>query len=390
MASSAPIVIAGGGIGGLAAALALANVGRDVHVLERAASAATEGAGIQLGPNAVAALQRLGIDGQVGAVASVPDDLIVHDGASGGILCRVALGSTIAQRHGAPYWVVHRADLHNVLYDRAFSHPRIAIDHGRAIVGVEMDAGSVRATFNDGPALSSVAVIGADGVWSRVRDFVSPGHAPEPSGYRAYRGLMPMADAGALATNSVGAWLLPHAHVVHYPVRGGREINVVVIVRGAWAGDTWDAPASAADALAAVDGFSNGLRNALATVPRWHAWSLAKPIILPAWSRGPVALLGDAAHAMLPFFAQGGAMALEDAVELAACVGPAEGDLAPAFLRYAARRRDRVQRVQAASSANGRVFHLSGPAAFARNQTLRLMPQALLQARNDWLYGYKA
>ena len=390
MPATPPILIAGGGIGGLAVALALARVGRAVHIIERAAGDNEAGAGIQLGPNAVKVLRRLGIDAAVGAVASEPEALIIRAGATGGILSRMQLGHEIARRHGAPYWVVHRADLQRVLMRAVAAEAAVAIRGGCSVETVSLpDAGGVRVTLSDGTQLDGVALIGADGLWSNVRTWIQPGYLPVPSGYCAFRALIPAAQAGVLASSVVGAWLSPSAHVVHYPVRGGSEINVVVVVRDGAVLEAWNSEAPTGQVIAAVAGFAPELVRALAAAPGWQKWSLAEPVDLQTWTRGPVALLGDAAHAMLPFFAQGGAMALEDAAVLAQCVSMRGDNLLAAFEHFAGLRRARVERVQAASSANGRIFHLSGASALARDAALRLMPQAVLQARFDWLYGFQ-
>ena len=391
MPATPPILIAGGGIGGLAAALALSQAGRAVQVIERTAGGNEAGAGIQLGPNAVKVLRGLGIADAVQAVASIPEALVVRAGATGQILSQMQLGSQIERRHGAPYWVVHRADLHRVLIEACSASPLITQSAGRTVETVAaMGAAGVTVSCSDGTQLAGMALIGADGLWSRARTYVDPRLQLKPSGYCAFRALLPVARAGILASPVVGAWLSARAHVVHYPVRGGREINVVVISRDEAVLDVWSAGARPTEVTAAVADFAPDMARALGAVTGWQKWSLAEPVTLKNWTRGPVALLGDAAHAMLPFFAQGGAMALEDAAVLAQCVAASCQDLPEAFEQYAKARQTRVARVQAASSANGRIFHMSGPAALARDTALRLMPQALLQARFDWLYGYDA
>ena len=381
------ILVAGGGIGGLATALALARVGHDVEVLERGSTFATAGAGIQLGPNAVKILRTLGVAEAVAQRASAPAALAVYKGATGRCLTRMPLGQAIADRCGAPYWTLHRADLLSALADAVADSAAIKVTFGCGIVSASARGNSVCATSADGTTYTGAALIGADGVWSRVRSTVAPGFRPAHSGYCAYRTLLPIARAGDMATNVVGAWLSPDAHVIHYPVQAGTALNIVVVIRDTWTAFTWDAPADRADIQGRTVAFAEPLRAALAAAEAWHKWSLPHPIALPTWNAGPVALIGDAAHAMLPFFAQGAAMALEDAAALAAAVASSGIDLPSAFARYHATRQARVARVQQASIANCRIFHLSGPAAFVRDAVLTLVPGSALLARYDWLYA---
>ena len=381
------ILVAGGGIGGLAAALALARVGHDVEVLERGSTFATAGAGIQLGPNAVKVLRTLGVAEAVAQRASAPASLVVYKGATGRCLTRMPLGQAIADRCGAPYWTLHRADLLSALADAVAATSAIKVTFDFDFVSVSAQGNSVSVTSADGKVHSGAALIGADGVWSRVRSAVAPNFHPAPSGYCAYRTLLPVACSGDLATDVVGAWLSANAHVIHYPVQAGAALNIVVIVRDAWTSSSWDAPADAAEIRGKTAAFAEPLCAALAAANVWHKWSLPDPLALPAWNAGPMALLGDAAHAMLPFFAQGAAMALEDAAALATAVASHGADLSTAFGVYHATRHARVARVQHASVTNGRIFHLSGPAAFARDAVMTMVPGSALLSRYDWLYA---
>ncbi len=386
MSSMPPILIAGGGIGGLAAALALDRTGHAVTVLERNAAPSEAGAGIQIGPNGVKALRQLGVADAVRAVAAVPEFLTVRRGRDAAILARAALGGAIEKRCGAPYWVVHRADLHAALDGAAADC--VPILRGFDITALARGADTVTATAADGRAIDGQALIGADGIWSRVRSLVMPGATPQPCGTVAYRAVLSLADAGVLAASEVGAWLAPGAHVVHYPVQAGRSINVVVIVDDPWQSMSWNAPADRADVARAVAGFAAPLRAALAGVTGWHKWSLARPMKLNTWVRGRVALLGDAAHPVQPYLAQGGVMALEDAVQLAASLTAHADDLPLGLIRYDAARQTRTRRIQDTSARNGVIFHLSGPAASVRDLTLRALPPSALLMRLTWLYAH--
>ncbi len=388
MSSHPPILIAGGGIGGLAAALALAKIGRKSVVLERNAGASEAGAGIQLGPNATKALRQLGVASAIAPFASYPDALAIRRGRDGQILTRAPLGGFVEARYGAPYWVVHRADLHRVLADAAAATPDVTIVRDFDAATASQTAAGPSVTSSAGRTLSGAALIGADGVWSRTRAAIAPAAKPIPSGHIAFRTLIPTSQASILAASDVGAWLAPKAHVVHYPVHAGRSINVVVIVSDAWQGTSWNAPAEASDVARATQSFSPELQGALAAAPGWHKWSLTAPLQLDTWANQRIALLGDAAHPVLPFLAQGGAMALEDAVQLAASIAGNATNLSAALVHYATTRQARVARVQSTATRNGQIFHLSGPLAAARDLALRTLPASTAITRLDWLYGF--
>lgn len=388
MVSSRPILIAGGGIGGLALALALARSGRNSTVLERQTEFAAVGAGIQIGPNGVRALQHLGLADALKPLVGAPEAIVVHDGTSGRVLAHLPLGSWIAGRHGAPYWVAHRGDLHRVLLDAATSDPRITIRTGFEVSSLAQTATDVTATDRAGDSIAGSAMIGADGLWSVVRQSFSPQPAPEFAGATATRAVIPSARAGRLAIPAVGLWLSPRAHVVHYPVRGGSDIAVVVIASETWQGREWDAEADAATLLAQLASFHPSLTAVLHRVTSWRKWALYTLPQLPAWTDGRVALLGDAAHPMLPYLAQGGAFAMEDALVLAGCLCGSE-NVSGAISTYASLRRDRACRVQAASVRQGGIYRLSPPLSHARNAVLRFAPGAMLMARLDWLYGWQ-
>ncbi len=390
MAEASPILVAGGGIGGLAAALALAQAGRRVRVLERGNAFTTAGAGIQIGPNGVRALQRLGAADLLRANASVPRALCAYSGASGARLMEMPLGREIADRCGAPYWTLHRADLLQTLADAVARVSSIEVSFGSEAVDASVSpSGAVVVSLADDRRIEGAALIGADGLWSRIRSVVAPDVSPKSSGYAAYRAILPMDAAAMLEPDVVGTWLSPDAHVVHYPVQAGRALNIVVIVDAPWIAASWNAPADKVQVIEATRAFAPRLRQAIEAAPAWHKWSLPEPLSLRTWNNGPITLLGDAAHATLPFFAQGAVMALEDAVVLRRAVETHGDDFAAAFTAYQSARRARVARVQEASVRNGQVFHLSGPMGFARDAVMRVMPPTAMLARFDWLYAYE-
>jgi salicylate hydroxylase len=391
-----PILIAGGGIGGLALALALARCGLPSVVLERQARPTAAGAGIQLGPNGVRVLQGLGVADAVRPCVGEPQAIEVRAGGSGRRLARLPLGRWIAARHGAPYWVTHRGDLHGVLLAAAAGDPLIEMRAGFEVASLAQTTAQVTVTDVDGRRLGGPVLVGADGLWSAVRAALAPGSAPRPAGAAAARTVIPADQAGPLAAADVGVWLTPEAHVVHYPVRRGSEVALVLIARepqaGARAGRGWDADADAAALGRRLAPFHPSLREVL--LPEagrswpWREWTLYTLPPLPAWVRGRIVVLGDAAHPMLPYLAQGGALALEDAVVLADCLATAGPGAALA--RFGALRAARARRMQAASLRQGRIYHLAPPLSWARDLALAAVPGPWLMAGYDWLYAWQS
>jgi salicylate hydroxylase len=406
MADALPVLIAGGGIGGLALGLALARYGRRSTVLERQDTPATAGAGIQLGPNGVHALRWLGVADALQPWVGEPDAVEVRAGASGRRLARLPLGRWIAEQHGAPYWTMHRGDLYGALAAAAGAHPSIEMRTGSEVTEVEQTAGQVTVSDAAGRLHTGPVLIGADGLWSAMRRVVrggavasgqeglTPPLVPHPAGAVAMRTVIPAEAAEGLGMGSVGLWLSPTVHVVHYPVRRGREIAVVVIAReaGAHQGRGWDTQADAALLQGRLAPFHASLTRVLTPSAGhpwpWRQWTLHTLPPLPAWVRGRIALLGDAAHPMLPYLAQGGALALEDAIVLAGCL-QAAAEPSVALARFEALRAARARRVQAASLRQGRIYHLPPPLSWARNAVLSLVPGTWLMASYDWLYGWR-
>jgi salicylate hydroxylase len=385
-------VVAGGGIGGLAAAIALAQRGLEVRVCERRSEFPEEGAGIQIGPNGSRILRDLGVAEFLEDKVAKPDVLSVRDGATGRELARLPLGAWIAERHGAPYWTAHRRDLHLALRARAEAEPRITLSRGTEIVSLEKEPDGICAIGTKGEVLRASILVAADGLWSGMRQHISGRQINlAPVGKTAFRSVTPASNLPPeLTPNAVHIWLAPGAHAVHYPVNGGRDIALVVIADDPSRFEGWDSPVIADAAKEKVEEFAAPLRKLVASADSWRRWSLYRMPPLERWISGRAALLGDAAHPMLPFLAQGAVMALEDAVTLAACTNKAGGNLESALEKYEKARRPRVAKVIEASRRNGRVYHMKGAAALARNATIRIASPERVMAGFDWLYGWKS
>ena len=384
------VAIAGAGIGGLAAALALARQGIASNVFERRAGISEDGAGIQIGPNGCRVLSELGVLDRVRVQAAEPDAISVHDGTSGRVLTWLPLGTWIRERHGASYLTLHRQDLHAGLREAAIAEPLITLRPGVEVTGFSNHPSGVEVTLSVDAPVTSDALVASDGLWSKLRAKVTDAPPVKPFGKCAYRAILPSAALPqGLTPNDVHIWLSPGAHAVHYPVRGGREIALVVIVDANAVENAWNIEAKPAwKAALTTAQFAPALLDLLSGAEHWCMWPLQTLPPLPRWTNGNVALLGDAAHPVLPFFAQGGAMALEDAAVLAANIANTTLSMPQRLRAYEQSRRARVARVAEASLSNGRIYHMHGAAAAARNAVLTSVPPHLLMRRYDWLYGW--
>ncbi|RYZ11410.1 MAG: FAD-dependent oxidoreductase [Comamonadaceae bacterium] len=388
----AHVLVAGGGIGGLAGALALVQRGHRLDVFEQAESFGEIGAGVQLSPNVTRRLQALGLGDALGLVASRPEALVVRSARHHAELARLPLASTMQRRYGAPYLCVHRAELHGLLLDALRADGRAELHTNTCIVRTEADDELVCASTTDARAFEGDALIGADGLWSRVRAQIWPEDPPPTaSGHTAWRSLVEQCTLPpALRSQDVVVWLGAHLHAVAYPVRGGDWLNLVVVAEASPEGDArdWDRAASLAGLQQATGRCARTLQALLEAMPGWRAWSLSDRTPLAsadAMARGRIALLGDAAHPMLPYLAQGAGMAIEDALALASAMATAgTADIPDAFARYAQSRWQRNAQVQARARRNGRVFHAHGPLRWVRDAALRTVGAGLLD--QPWLY----
>lgn len=386
------IVIAGAGIAGLVGALALARPGRDISLYERRTGFGESGAGIQLSPNATRVLLDLGLGGALARIAFAPEAVVIRAIASGREIGRVGFGAAARSRYGTPFLTVARADLHALLLDAVRAKSQIRLRIGRAIASFREQDGIVRVgTEASGGTRQDVeadCLIGADGIGSAIRIGLGDPRRPVEAGYAAYRTTLPAGSEVARAAGpNVGLWLGSGRHVVHYPIADG--LNVVVVARAPERIEGWSAPVDAGSMAAVLAGACPPLRRLTDAAGSWSAWSLRD---LPAriLGRGRVALIGDAAHPLLPYLAQGGSLAIEDAAHLGALLGPDPATAPDAIARYGHERIARVRRVQAEARRNGRVYHAAGPVAFARDLVIGRLGPDRMRDRSAWLYAWRA
>jgi len=399
VAASRTIFIAGAGIGGLTAALALARQGFRIVVLEKAERLEEAGAGLQLSPNASRVLIDLGLQPRLAPRAVTPEAISIMSARSGGEIARLPLGEAATARAGAPYWVVHRADLQAALQAEVIDHPDIELRLGCQFEDVASHAKGLTVAHRSSATRQqelALALVGADGIWSSVRNHLFPKVQPQFSGLIAWRGTL---DAAQLpreyAARRVQLWMGPNAHLVAYPISGAQQINVVAVVPGTWNRPGWSAPGDIAEIKNAFASspWPGAARMMVGAVDSWRKWALFTVPERSEWTAGASALLGDAAHAMLPFAAQGAGMAIEDAAVLARCLGETQREggptIAAAMQRYARLRRSRVARMARAARSAGQIYHLTGPVAFARDLTIRAMGAKRLLARQNWIYDWR-
>ena len=376
------VAVVGAGIGGLTFALAAQTRGIDTVIHERARLLGEAGAGIQLGPNAVKVLDRLGLGDAVRATAFRPEAVEVRQARGAGLLLRTELGATAERRWGAPYLQIHRSDLQALLLAAVRERGAGELRLGSAI---RASAGA-GARLQDGGEVDADVIIGADGLRSTVAESLFGAQAPRFTGQVAWRATVPAARVEGSIPPVAAVWTAPHAHVVHYPVRGGREINLVAVTaERAWREEGWTVPGDRAALRGVFAGWPSPVPELLSHVGEVWRWALFDRPPRARWSVGSTTLMGDAAHPMLPFLAQGAAMAIEDAWVLASHLGGTDPPSA-AFLQYEAERRPRTSRVQAWSRRNAVIFHLPdllSRAAFGAAATFGPPTNRL-----DWLYGW--
>lgn len=389
MTEAQPILVAGGGIGGLATALGLAQAGFQVLVLERAAELGEVGAGIQLGPNAFHALDALGVGAAARATAIYVERLRLMDALSADEICHIDLGEAFRARFANPYAVVHRGELHAILLRACRAEPRVALRTGAEVTGYVQEGSAVTALLADGERVRGAALIGADGLWSRIRGQLVGDGPPRVSGHTTYRSVIPTEQMPeALRWNAATLWAGPKCHVVHYPLQGWKTFNLVVTCHDDAPEPVAGRPVAAEQVVAAFRHLHPLVRSIIGQGRDWRLWVLCDRDPVERWVEGRVALLGDAAHPMLQYMAQGACMAMEDAVCLARAMQGHGGAGEPALAAYNAARALRTARVQLLSRAMGEhVYHPAGAHAALRNAIMAAKTQAEWRETLAWLYG---
>ena len=387
-----PFVIAGGGIGGLAAAVALARKGFPVRVLEQSSEFREVGAGIQLGPNIFRALDKLGLRNAVLADAWQPGALEMRDALDGHLVTRMPLNTDVfAARFGEPYAVTHRADIHGSILKAARDSNLISLETSRRVVDFEEHGGGVGVTLDDGERVQGRALLGADGLWSRIRERILGDGAPRVSGHIAYRAVLRRADVPEdLWRPDVVLWAGPKTHLVHYPLRRGELFNLVAVFHSDRYEEGWNAEGDIGELMRCFQGQRPEVMRLLDKIETWRMWVLCDREPVKTWVRGRVALMGDAAHPMLQYLAQGAAMAVEDAVRIADEVERRPDDLAAAFAAYQDARYLRTGRVQLMARVYGEFYHARGVTAELRDRMLGARTPEQAYDGMAWLYGEAA
>jgi salicylate hydroxylase len=381
----------------LTAALALARRGFRVTVLEQAPRLEETGAGIQLSPNATRTLIDLGLDDALRALAVAPSALRVMNTTTGREIVRMPFGRFAEDRYGAPFWLFHRADLLGALAGAASRQLDITIKLDRQVQDFVVHPNGLTVSALTATGIADergFAVLGADGLWSALRRQLGDRSPPRFTGRAAWRGSIAARDVRAeFREPIVHLWIGPDAHVVHYPVKAGALINIVVI-----AADRDGAPAdrgklaTRAELLSSLtdDRWAMPARTLVRLPDAWQKWPLYERHPLKQWARGPAALLGDAAHPMLPYLAQGAGMAIEDAAVVADCLARRPDDPARALRAYCAARRGRTRKVQLASASNGARYHVGRPVSWLRDTAMRTIGGKGLLKHYDWIYRWRA
>ena len=388
-----PIIVVGGGIGGVAAALALGNKGFKVLVLEQASALGEIGAGIQIGPNAFHSFDALGLGDVLRGKAVYIDNLVLMDAMSDERIAAIPLDQPFRERFGNPYAVVHRADLHAVLLDACRANRKIEIRVASQARSYDQDGASITVTLADGTAVKGRALIGADGLWSHIRRQMIDDGAPRVSGHTTYRSVIPTAQMPEdLRWNAATLWAGPKCHIVHYPLKGGDVFNLVATYHNDAAEPTAGKPVSHEEVRRGFEHICARVLKIIDHGTNWKLWVLCDRAPIQNWVDGRVALLGDAAHPTLQYFAQGACMALEDGV----CLGETMDLLVnqhgkpveQALIAYNKARAVRTARIQLGSRLIGEyIYHPDGAMADVRNATMRAKSPDDFYNDLQWLYG---
>jgi salicylate hydroxylase len=388
------ILITGGGIGGLCAALALLKRGFDVDVYEQAAELKEVGAGLQLSPNGNRVLFELGLKEQIESLAAHPTGKEIRLWNSGQIWKLFDLGGESIKRYGYPYFMMHRADLLQVLIDGVRACKPDAIHLNHRVSGFDQDEDKVTLHFEKHPSVTGDVVVGADGVHSRIRQGLFGQDAPVFTGCVAWRGVVPMEKLPARLRRSVGTnWVGPGAHVIHYPLRGGQLMNFVGIVeRDDWQVESWTETGTIEECARDFAGWNEDVHEIIRQLDKPHKWALMGRQPLARWSKGRATLLGDSCHPTLPFLAQGAIMAIEDGLVLARCVEAQPDRLDAALRDYEELRKERTAKIVRGSAENAKRFHANVLSTEGEAQTYieREWSEPKIIERYSWLFEYDA
>lgn len=387
-ADNKPFIIVGGGIGGLGAALGLAQKGFAVHVLEQASEFKEIGAGIQLGPNVFTPFKKLGLRERILQDVAIPTGLEMRDALTGDLITRMPLGDDLTRRFGDTYAVIHRADLQAIILEACQKMKNITLETQARVLDFEDKGGEVVVTMEDGRIITGCAMIGADGLWSKTRQKIVGDGKPRVSGHIAYRAVLKREDVPEdLWKPDVVLWAGPRTHLVHYPLRRGELYNLVAVFHSDHYSEGWDQAGDPALLHAHFKGQVPQVLRMLEKIDVWKMWVLCDREPVKNWSQGRATLIGDAAHPMLQYLAQGACMALEDAVCLAEKIEAKPDDIPAALLDYQNERYLRTARVQLMARVYGDVYHARGPIAELRDNMLRgRTPEQAIEGI-AWLYG---
>lgn len=382
-----PFIVAGGGIGGLTAALVLARQGHAVQVLEQADAFGEIGAGIQLGPNVFRMFQHLGLTEAVRGVAYFPPHLVMRDVRSGELVVESPVGAHALATYQQPYGVIYRVDLHQLLMQACRACPAIGLQVRSKVTGFTQDDAGVHVQLADGRGLRGRALIGADGLWSRVREQIVGDGKPRVSGHVAYRAVLPIEQVpDHLYSPDVVLWGGEKTHLVHYPLRRGELFNLVAVFHSDRYEEGWNTFGDPDELHQRFAQAVPQVRELLAKIETWKMWVLCDREPVANWSQGRATLLGDAAHPMLQYLAQGACMAIEDAVTLGAALRTNPQDIAAAFRAYQQARYLRTGRVQLTARFYGEIYHASGVMRELRNRMFQSGSEAAGFIGTHWLY----